>query len=96
MPAPDEGYFKRMRKKSGRQSGLMNFVTLKSKGGKLQALNEEDKGEAREAMNTVLQRSGSIGDNRTLFVDSIGAVREKANNSYGATGVQSSASFSML
>ena len=61
-------------KKSQSPNALQLAGSLTSKNGKPVALGEEEQAEAKELMNNVLQRSGSIGGSRTLFVDSKSAL----------------------
>lgn len=91
-----------MKKSQSPTSGIKKASgSLSTKHGKPIVLGEEDQAEAREAMTAVLQRGGSIGGNRTLFVDSmtaligVGGSPEAAGKSPVAA-LNSSASFAAL
>ena len=61
--------------------GLAAFGSMTSKNGKPVALGEEEQQDAQEATGKVLRRSGSIGGNRSLFVNSRHALMNNMTNS---------------
>jgi len=94
VPQPDSGLYKRMRKSQSPQ-GLGSFAgTATNKNSKPMPLEEDQQYDAQQATSIILRKSGSIGGNRSLFVNSRAVLMNAANSPLA--GSNSSGSFAAM